>query len=435
FIMLVNCPNQGPGGPVVNLQNANTDPDDPTRINACEGEQGNVTFDVQVTDPEGDNIEITTANLPAGAVVNVNGNGTTSPTMNFSWDIGGLPPGDYVFYVNMKDDGCPISVTQTIAYTIRINPVYKFGMDDVKQVCAGETYLFYGRHYYATGIYDTTFTTVKGCDSTYYLNLQVNPLPDVVLNNGNGTEVVGLCPDASRGLALVNPSATTTYQWFNNSTMLSGETAPSLTVTTDGWYWVAAETDKGCRDTSVKVQVVVYPQPEAIIEPYSGDVICAYDTVSLTAAPGGADDYRWEPAQPFRLLTGAEGRNVSGLFTQSTLVTLTVYNQYGCQDTATAMVLTKPCCEVFMPNAFSPNGDGLNEFFKPELQLGQLLISMQVFDRWGKLVYNNTNIAKGWDGKYEDGSKAATETYMYFVKYTCADGKLYEKRESVALIR
>lgn len=436
FIMLVNCPNQGPGGPVVNLQNANTDPADPTRLNACEGEDGNVSFDVQVSDPEGDNIEITTANLPAGAVANVTGNNGTSPVMNFSWDIGGVPPGDYVFYVNLKDDGCPISVTQTIAYTIRINPVYKFGMDDVKEICNGQTYLFYGRYYYATGLYDTVFTSAKGCDSIYYLNLKVNPLPDVLLNNGNGSEQVGLCPGATRGLALVNPEAGTTYQWFNGSTLLGGETGTALTVNADGSYWVAAVTDKGCRDTSHVIKVVVHPQPEAIIEPFSTDIMCAYDTLALKAGDGGADDYRWEPAKPFRLLTGAEGRNVAGIFTApTTLITLTVYNQYGCEDTATALVVTRPCCEVFMPNAFSPNGDGLNEYFKPELQLGQLLVSMQVFDRWGKLVYNNTNVKKGWDGKYEDGSEAMSETYMYLIKYTCSDGKLYEKKESVSLIR
>jgi gliding motility-associated-like protein len=90
---------------------------------------------------------------------------------------------------------------------------------------------------------------------------------------------------------------------------------------------------------------------------------------------------------------------------------------------------------VFTPNAFSPNGDGLYEYFNPHLQLGQILLTMQVFDRYGKLIYNNTNIKKGWDGKYEDGSEAGTGVYMYFIKYTCADGKLYEKKESVSLIR
>lgn len=435
FIMLVNCPNQGANGPVVNLENANADPDDPTLINACEGADGNVSFDIAATDPEGDNINISTTNLPPGAVVTVQNNDGPNPVMSFSWDIGGVAAGDYVFYVNLKDDGCPVSVTQTIAYTIRINPVYRYGLNDTVEICRGNTYAFYGRQYYTTGIYDTVFTTVTGCDSIYYLNLKVNPLPDVTLNNGNGTREVGLCPGAAANLALVNPESGTTYQWYNAGAGLPGETGPAYSSENAGSYWVAAITAEGCTDSSQWITVVNYPAPDAQIDSLPGAVICAFDTLQLQAQPTGADDYRWEPAKVFRQLGGDEGLQVRGIFTAPTLVTLTVYNEYGCKDMDSVLVPTRPCCEVFVPNAFSPNGDGLNEYFKPELQPGQVLLSMQIFDRWGKRAYNNTNMTRGWNGRYEDGSEAATDTYMYFIKYTCADGKLYNKREALSLIR
>ncbi len=435
FIILTNCPNQGPSGPVINLENANVDPSDPSLINACESPNGNVSFDIQAADPEGDNINITTTSLPAGATVNVANNNTPNPVMTFDWNIGGIPPGDYLFYVNLKDDGCPVSVTQTIAYTIRINPVYKYGLNDTIEICNGNTHLFYGKYYFATGLYDTVFQTVKGCDSIYYLNLKVNPLPEVMLNHGNGLNEVGLCPESQTLLEVLNAAAGDTYQWYNYNTPIPGETGASYIVNSEGSYWVAAVSSKGCVDTSQKIKVVIYPQPEAVIEPFSGDVICAYDTLTLSAEQGSAEDYRWEPARPFRLITGSDGPVVTGVFTEPTLVTLTAYNLYGCFDTATAMVYTKPCCEVFVPNAFSPNDDGLNDYFKPMLQDGQIIVMMQVFDRWGKLIYNNTNIGKGWDGNYEDGNQAAMDTYMYYIKYTCADGKLYDKKESLSLIR
>lgn len=435
FIMLTNCPNQGPGGPVINLENANVDSSDPSLINACEGTSGNVSFDIQASDPEGDNINITTTNLPGGAVVNVANNNTPNPLMSFNWDIGGVPPGDYLFYVNLKDDGCPVSITQTIAYTIRINPVYQSGMNDTIEICRGETYLFYGKYYYATGLYDTVFTTEKGCDSIFYLNLKVNPLPEVVLNNGNGAHEVGLCPGSQTILGVIDAQAGDTYQWYKDNTLLAGETGPSYTVNNEGIYWVAAVSAKGCVDTSRKIKVVIYPQPDAVIEPLPEELICAYDTLQLTAGQGTGEDFRWEPAKPFRLLGGAEGPVVTGVFRETTTVTLTVYNQYGCFDTATTVVYTKPCCEVFVPNAFSPNGDGVNDYFKPVLQTGQLLVTMQVFDRWGKLVYNDAGKEKGWDGTYEDGTRAASDTYMYYIKYTCPDGKLYDRKEALSLIR
>lgn len=435
FIILTNCPNQGPGGPVVNLTNANVDPNDPTTINACEGTNGSVAFDIVATDPEGDNITVTTTNLPPTATANVSADGSPSPVMHFQWNIGGVAPGDYVFYVNLKDDGCPISVTQTVAYTIRVNPEYRFGQNDVIEICRGETHLFYGRYYFETGLYDKSFKTVKGCDSIYYLNLLVNPLPDVVLNNGNGDHVVGICEGSSNVLAVAKPDAGTTYQWFRDEAAIPGETGATYTVTAAGSYWIAARTAKGCTDTSLRIKVVVNPLPEARIKPLSDEIICAYDTLKLSASTEGVDAYRWEPAKPFRLMASGEGPDVSGIFTEPTQVTVTVYNRFGCYDSDTALVRTKPCCEVFTPNAFSPNGDGMNDYFRPVLQHGQLLVSLQVFDRWGKLVYNNTNAGKGWDGNYEGGEKAATDTYMYLIRYTCADGKLYEKKESLSLIR
>jgi gliding motility-associated-like protein len=112
-----------------------------------------------------------------------------------------------------------------------------------------------------------------------------------------------------------------------------------------------------------------------------------------------------------------------------------VFNEFGCYDSDTALVQTKPCCEVLIPNAFSPNGDTKNDYFNPMLQNGQILLSFKVYDRFGKLVYNNETPKLGWNGNYKDGTPAASAVYMYYVKYTCADGKLYEKKESITLLR
>lgn len=303
------------------------------------------------------------------------------------------------------------------------------------EICAGTTYHWFGRDLFKAGNYDTLLKTVMGCDSFLRLQLIVNPLPNIALKNFSST--IGLCGSDSAVLSILNPESTTTYQWFKDGSPIApnGQTF-KYTVKQAGVYTVTATTDKGCTLTSQKVTVTANPSPEAAIVPIPETVICAYDTLEIAAVAGAGYDYRWTPEKPFRVITGPDGQKVKGVFLDPlTTVTLTVYNQYGCYDTATTLVQTKPCCEVFIPNAFSPNGDGLNEYFNPQLQLGQILLTMQVFDRYGKLVYNNTNIKKGWDGKYEDGAEASNGVYMYFIKYTCADGKLYEKKESVSLIR
>ncbi|MFA6059689.1 MAG: gliding motility-associated C-terminal domain-containing protein [Taibaiella sp.] len=303
------------------------------------------------------------------------------------------------------------------------------------EICAGTTYHWFDRDLFKAGNYDTLLKTVMGCDSFLRLQLIVNPLPNIALKNFSST--IGLCGSDSVVLSILNPESTTTYQWYKDGSpiALNGQTF-KYTVKQAGVYTVTATTNKGCTLTSQKVTVTANPSPVAAIIPIPETVICAYDTLEIAAVAGAGYDYRWTPEKPFRVISGPDGQKVKGVFLDPiTTVTLTVYNQYGCYDSATTLVLTKPCCEVFIPNAFSPNGDGLNEYFNPQLQLGQILLTMQVFDRYGKLIYNNTNIKKGWDGKYEDGAEASTGVYMYFIKYTCADGKLYEKKESVSLIR
>jgi len=431
FIMLDNCPNEGPKGPVTNINNGNVDPSDPTRINVCQGISGNVAFELQGNDPDGDNINIFATNLPEGATAPVTNNGTPNPVLHFSWDIGGFAPGDYIFFVTLRDDGCPVRVTQTIAYTITIHEAYTSGRNDTIEICNGETYEFYGNLYFKTGIYDTTFKSVYGCDSVKVLNLKVNPLPNMLLNGGNAA---GVCPGNETQLSLALPEAGTTYQWFKDESPIAGETGPAYSASDGGIYRVTAVTDEGCRDTSKRIKVDLYPAAEAQILSVSNNNICAGDTVTLKAQEGERYMYRWAPEKFFRMFSDAEGSTVKGKIDYTGPLTLTVYNRYGCQDTASVMLNTHPCCEVFVPTAFSPNQDGVNDYFNPHLQPGQVIVTMRVYDRLGKLVYNNGNIEKGWNGAYKNGEPAALDTYMYYIKYSCTDGNNYEKKGDVVLL-
>lgn len=355
--------------------------------------------------------------LPIGNGASV----TVTPTANINY---------YIATVSGQN-GCLGTQTFTFRDTVWIH--YGTSYDTTQhEICAGTTYNWFGRDLFAPGNYDTLLKTVMGCDSFLRLQLFVNPLPNMTIK---GSANVEICEGSSTILALAAPQSNTTYQWSKDGAILPGETSSQLTVTQAGKYQVTGTTDKGCSDESSIFTLKVNPNPEATIEPQSGEVICAYDTLELTAVAGAAYDYRWSPEKPFRVVTGPEGQKVKGVFLEPTQVVLTVYNQYGCYDSDTTVVQTKPCCEVFTPNAFSPNGDGLNEYFNPQLQLGQILLEMKVFDRYGKLIYNNTNLKKGWDGRYDNGSEAGTDVYMYYIKYTCSDGKIYEKKESVSLIR
>jgi len=300
-------------------------------------------------------------------------------------------------------------------------------------ICSGETYNWFGKNYYAAGTYDSTFTNVAGCDSVVRLVLTVNPLPDVATK---GALALGICEGSSTKLSLITSQPGVTYQWMRDGYPVSGQTNYFTEASVAGRYKVVATTDKGCTKTSAEFVLTVNPNPTAKVQPLSNEIICAYDTMEVIADQGANYEYRWSPEKPFRAVTGAEGQKVKGVFIDpATQVVLTVFNEFGCYDSDTAVVMTKPCCEVLIPNAFSPNNDNRNDYFNPTLQNGQILLSFKVYDRYGKLVYNNENPKFGWNGNYKDGTQAASAVYMYYVKYTCADGKLYEKKESVTLLR
>jgi len=94
-------------------------------------------------------------------------------------------------------------------------------------------------------------------------------------------------------------------------------------------------------------------------------------------------------------------------------------------------------CHVFVPNAFSPNDDGVNDIFLPNIGCPISDFDFKVFDRWGRMVFSSTNQDFGWDGEF-DGQPAPTNVYVYVLTFKYDDeGDLEDAIEmgDVALIR
>jgi gliding motility-associated-like protein len=103
----------------------------------------------------------------------------------------------------------------------------------------------------------------------------------------------------------------------------------------------------------------------------------------------------------------------------STNIFLKVTNQWGCIIRDSAYVNTDICCRVLLPDAFTPNGDGLNDKYHILTLPGQLNLDVfMIADRWGKIVFKTTSINEGWDGTYKN-QPVDMDTYFYYVKYSC----------------
>lgn len=114
---------------------------------------------------------------------------------------------------------------------------------------------------------------------------------------------------------------------------------------------------------------------------------------------------------------------------------LIVMDIHGCTDTATNCLAIGPAYSIYIPSAFTPNGDGRNETFQPKGQYIQNF-EMYIFDRWGMKLYHTNDITKGWNGTVNGGSLVAQEdTYVYMINITDSQGIAHHYVGRVSLLK
>jgi gliding motility-associated-like protein len=117
-------------------------------------------------------------------------------------------------------------------------------------------------------------------------------------------------------------------------------------------------------------------------------------------------------------------------------ITVSGKSEHDCVDTATLSINVLQSPDIFIPSAFSPNGDGTNDYFKPEFIREHSIKEFSVFNRWGQKVYGvsyNQQLGKGWDGFYQ-GTKCDRGTYYYILSVQDPLGKEGIMRGDVTLV-
>jgi gliding motility-associated-like protein len=115
-------------------------------------------------------------------------------------------------------------------------------------------------------------------------------------------------------------------------------------------------------------------------------------------------------------------------------VYLIVQNNLGCEDTASEQITKLQTCNISVPNAFTPNGDGKNDFLYPMNAYAATDLLFMVFNRYGQLVFETRDWTKKWDGRI-NGHPAETGTYVWMLSYTDGSGKKLSQRGTTILIR
>lgn len=206
--------------------------------------------------------------------------------------------------------------------------------------------------------------------------------------------------------------------------------SPSQTTT----FVVIATTQSGCTITdSVTVQVL-YPDP-TVNATATPETIQFGDSSQLNLAfSSDVVTYRWLPDNTL----SADNITNPLAFPRSTHTYYAeVENEYGCRnfDSVTVFLIYPPCddSQIFIPSAFSPNGDGKNDVLYVRSNLITTLY-FAIYDRWGQNVFETKDISKGWDGTF-NGKKLDPAVFGYYAEGDCEGGQRFVLKGNVTLLR
>ena len=191
-----------------------------------------------------------------------------------------------------------------------------------------------------------------------------------------------------------------------------------------------------CSDTSAVITIVLDNYLHAAFE--TSSFICPGDKAFFKdKSTGNIVSWNWNfnNGNTSNLQSPPPQSFISPFVTTSVFVQLVVKNNYGCTDTATQKILLANNCYIAVPNAFTPNNDGLNDYLYPLNAYKANDLLFRIYNRFGQLLFETRDWTKKWDGSFK-GQGADPGTYVWILQYTNRDtGKRVEQKGTTILIR
>jgi gliding motility-associated-like protein len=251
------------------------------------------------------------------------------------------------------------------------------------------------------------------------------------------TAVKPPCTDSSTVLTGINfyPNDNLIYQWRANGANLVGEDSAQLTVWPNDStrYSVYAQNQYGCTDSAA---VWVQGRRDSLFLAVSADkdTLRPGGLVQLMATQRAGYQYNWQSEAAMSSTTIFDPNST---LDQTSTFYVTITDAQGCSrsDSITIYVNSSICDDpfVFVPNAFTPDGDGYNDIIYVE---GNNIthINFVIYDRWGEQVFSTDEQQKGWDGTYK-GKACPPDVYGYYMICRCLDGAELIKKGNITLLR
>lgn len=289
--------------------------------------------------------------------------------------------------------------------------------------------------YSAAGIFTTSLvvTTLHGCADTIIHPTRVWYLPTTSFIPISTSGCQPLLVNFNNTSISVDGSITF-IQWKFGDGDGDSINNPSHLYNSSGNYTVSlfATTNLGCKnDTVINNCVTVFPKPEASFyyTPTEPDMLfpkmffintSTYNTINKWIFSDGATSIVESPDHTYKN---------SGIYP----VTLYVTSDDGCKDTSEQIITIKNVFTIYIPNAFTPNNDILNDQFIV-LGYGITSYAINIFDRWGKLIFSSDSMINSWDGTI-NGKEAPEDTYVYQINIRDFTTMKHEYVGRVSIIR
>ncbi|WP_343667182.1 gliding motility-associated C-terminal domain-containing protein [Chitinophaga sp.] len=381
------------------------------------------------------------------------------------------------YYVEAATGGC-VSVSRTIVQvTVNTTPAAPVVVNSAVVTCANATatlqvenpdasltYQWFTTNTGGTAVgTGSTFTTPAITGTTMYYVEAQNPngcasntrtaVTVSVGAPGNDAVVtgkeVGICPGSAATLTATSTTTGATFSWYTTAT---GGTAiatgsvfitPALSATTA--YYVEVASSGGCT-SGTRVAATV-----TVIQPLDAPVV-SVDTALTTA---NAVTFTWDPipgATGYEVTTdngttytapssGSAGttHTISGLApAQTVTIQVRALGLEGCETSALSNAVTGESenpqgNKIFVPNVFTPNGDGVNDI---HYVYGNTIASivMMYYNQYGQLIFETKDQARGWDGTMS-GRMQPVGVYIYVLKATLRDGTVVNRKGTVTIVR
>lgn len=260
---------------------------------------------------------------------------------------------------------------------------------------------------------------INGCQTDYEtLTVSVDAMPQASFDVNMTTGCAPL------NIVFTNTTGNTTgCLWsIDNGSTLTGCQNTSYTFYDEGCYSITlvTETPNGCPGIiTMENLICVLPAPEIDFSMSTNQIAYGSSEVSFMNNSTNAVDYLWDFGDgSLDSLFSPASYEYDVNDEESFLVSLTGTTDLGCSDSLQLLINVNQDAVIFAPNSFTPDGDGLNDSWFPTISTGiaEDFFMVQVFNRWGELVFEAKDFYSSWDGTYQ-GNRAQIGTYTYTVRY------------------